>query len=248
MFPCLGGARYWPLTAEVGFFRAPLDKVVRSVKPWRSARRSPWTTTRHADLDTALAAHRPYAFRSAHAVFAVAAADGAWTVTIDSAFPFADVAGYMKARALLDVKCEFAAVEWVPAAPDIFANATFVHFRPERRFLRRPQSPGDTRWIQASDQDTAWEFDASGPARPFEEPQRYTARRKADRLTFDQLERYLAGVGVPVDDPGWLTGPVVVAVRPPRHPTELTWSTVAELRRLCGYPADTIPTDLVRWR
>jgi hypothetical protein len=248
MFACLGGAGYWPLTAKVGLFRAPLDRVVRSARPWRSRRGSSWTTTRHPDLDTALAAHQPYPFGVEHAVFAVAAADGAWTVTVDSAFPSGDVAGFMRARALFDVECEFAAVAWVPSAADVLAASTFVHFLPERRFLRSPQPPGNTRWIQASDQDSRWEFDASGPARPFEEPQRYTARRKADRLTLDQLERYLAGVGVPVDDPGWLTGPAVAAVRPPPRPPESTWSTMVELRALCGYPADTVPTDLVRWR
>jgi hypothetical protein len=251
MFPCLGGMRWWPLTAMAGIFHAPIDAVVRTAQPWKATRGSSWRSLRHPDLDEALGAHAPYLLGVEKAAFAVASRDGKWTAAISCATPVRGDLQYLQARAAYDVKCEFVGVEWVPAGHEVFANATFTHLQAGGGLFRRSR-PADARWIQASDQDGTWEFDAVGKPLPFEEPERYTARRKADRLGLDLLGRYLAEVGVPVNDVSWLTGPVVAAVRQP-HPSTVPpdaqpWSTPDALRRLCRYPEDRIPNDLVRWR
>jgi hypothetical protein len=248
MFPCLGGMRWWPLTATVGLFRAPIDRVVRKSGPWKRARGSVWRSTRHPGLDEALATHAPYLSGVETAVFAVSSRDGEWTAAISSAAPFRGDLGYFRARAAWDLRCEFVGVAWTPASGDILADATFAHLPAGGRFRRAPIHEG--RWVQASDQDERWEFDAVGEPLPFEEPERYTAHRKADRLGVGLLARYLAGAGVPVENTSWLTGPAVAAIRSP-HPTRVLavaqpWSTPADLRRVAGYPDDHVPTTLVK--
>ncbi len=251
MFPCLGGMRWWPLTAMVGIFHAPIDKVVRTAQPWKPPRGSPWRSRHHPDLEEAVGAHAPYLLGVETAAFAVASRDGEWTAALSSAAPVRGDLQFLRARAAYDVKCEFVGVEWTPASDEVFANATFTHLQAGRGLFRRSRLE-DARWIQASDQDETWEFDAVGEPLPFEEPQRYNARRKADRLGLDMLGRYLAALGVPVDDAGWLTGPVVAAVRQPHplavQPGAQPWSTPEDLRRVVGYPQDRVPTDLMGWK
>jgi hypothetical protein len=76
MFPCLGGMRWWPLTAMVGIFHAPIDNVVRTAQPWKAARGSPWRSRRYPDLDEAVGAQAPYLLGVETAAFAVASRDG----------------------------------------------------------------------------------------------------------------------------------------------------------------------------
>lgn len=46
-----------------------------------------------------------------------------------------------------------------------------------------------------------WEFYLSGPPFPFEDVERYRARRKTDRFTFNMLKRYLGELGIrPFDE------------------------------------------------
>lgn len=247
MFPCLGGERYWPLTGSVGFFRAPLHKVAR--KFVTLSRGSPWSIREFASFEGAFNAFAPYPFYAGRTRFAVEATDPGWVVVLDTGYPGADIKGFMSDRAQLDLRCEFVAVEWMPKSTKSLAGASFVHYRPSESGLKlfsRPRNT-DRRWVQTSDQDGRWQFDASGDSRPFEEFDRYEVRRKAERLPRELLGRYLAAVGIPVDQDGWLSGPVIAAIRGLSPGDDQEWSSMVELRRLCGYPEDRIPADLVRF-
>ncbi len=58
-----------------------------------------------------------------------------------------------------------------------------------------------------------WSFDAGGTPFPFEETERYRARRVRDRFTFDMLERYLRKLGLSAfDEDFYLPGPGAEAV------------------------------------
>ncbi|MGH3937825.1 MAG: hypothetical protein ACRDTG_04195 [Pseudonocardiaceae bacterium] len=155
----------------------------------------------------------------------------------------------MGARARLDLHCEFVAVEWMPKSSKTLPGATFVHYLPTRSRLNifSGSARSAERWVQTSDQEGRWEFNARGELRPFEEPGKYEARRKAERLPPELLGRYLAAVGIPLDKEGWLSGPVFAATREPFDGHNQEWSSMVELRRLCGYPEDRIPNDLVRF-
>jgi hypothetical protein len=229
------------LTGEVGLFRMPLDAVVRTAQPWRRP-----TTVRHGSLDDALAAHAPYKFAIRDAAFALSAGRGEWTVALESSFPNTGIIGFMRARAELDLRCEFVAVQWIPRNTRVLPGAAFLHYRPAQRRLPFGRRTADQRWVSVSDQGGRWDFHAVGAVRDFEEPEQYQARRKADRLNVALLGRYLASLGIATDDPEWLDGPTAVTRRGHTLEADATWSTVEELRKLCGYPADRIPTDLVR--
>lgn len=255
MFPCVLGERYWPLTANLGFFRAPPDRVADRLVPW--GRGSPWVRHEHTGLDEALQAHAP--FGRVPAKFVVSSAGGVWATVLDASFPSNDFAFHYAGPAYLALGCEMVATCWQPETPFTLAAAEFAHQReipvpPQRRFRgSEPREPEDLRMVQVSDQDGRWVFAASGEPRAFEDPEHYERRRKAERLPRDLLARYAAAVGVAVDDPSWWDGPVIALtgskdgggrkVRP-----EKIWSTVEELRESCGYPLDGIPDDLVRFK
>lgn len=81
-------------------------------------------------------------------------------------------------------------------------------YGPERTdFLNRQRSIG------AVHDGDRWDFSAGGTPFPFEETERYRARRIRDRFTFDMLERYLRHLGLsPFEEEFYLPGPEVEAV------------------------------------
>jgi hypothetical protein len=56
------------------------------------------------------------------------------------------------------------------------------------------------RALSATATDGRWEWFESGQPFPFERPERYTARRKRDRLDRQLLLEYLDALGIPADD------------------------------------------------
>jgi hypothetical protein len=52
------------------------------------------------------------------------------------------------------------------------------------------------RAIVAMNDGGTWRFSADGAEQPFEEPQKYGARRSADRFTDEMLERYCKALGI----------------------------------------------------
>jgi hypothetical protein len=259
MFPCLQGDRYWPLTANVGFLRARPEDVVEVAVPW--GRGSPWVRADHDTFEEPLRAPPP----SGH-MFLLSSGGGEWTTVLQSSYPDADIGQYFAARAYFDLGCDFVGVMWEPAGTHVDPGAEFVHQRaipiPPRRRLQRsaPREPEDLRVVESKLHEGRWEFGASGRQRDFEEPDHYERRRKAERLPRELLARYAAAVGVAVDDPGWWDGPAIAIARAEsaRAGHQLSdqqyaqlypvWSTVEELRKACGYPVDTLPDDLVRFK
>lgn len=68
------------------------------------------------------------------------------------------------------------------------------------------------RTISAYAQDGRWSWHESGDPQPFEDPDRYTARRIRDRLDRALLVRYLESLGIRPDDPSFF-GEGVVATQ-----------------------------------
>ncbi|HEX8700696.1 MAG TPA: hypothetical protein VF815_17730 [Myxococcaceae bacterium] len=94
--------------------------------------------------------------------------------------------------------------------------------------------PSCLRALGASNDGGRWVFDSSGEPFPFEQLERYQARKVRDRFTFDMLKEYLHHLGLspfdehfylPEGEPAWLvekTGPVY-----PHH-QEFTLAQVRE--------------------
>lgn len=59
------------------------------------------------------------------------------------------------------------------------------------------------RTLAAHATDGQWIWHESGAVQPWERPDRYTARRKRDRLDRDLLAEYLSAIGIDVDDPAF---------------------------------------------
>jgi hypothetical protein len=61
----------------------------------------------------------------------------------------------------------------------------------------------NVRTLAAHAEDGRWSWVTSGPLQPFENPERYTARRIKDRFDRALLVEYLAAMNIRVDDPGF---------------------------------------------
>lgn len=101
-------------------------------------------------------------------------------------------------------------------------------------FSPHPTGPRYLRALGASNDGGRWVFDSSGEPFPFEQLERYQARRVKDRFTFDMLRDYLHHLGLspfdehfylPEGQPAWLvekSGPLY-----PHH-KEFTLAQVRE--------------------
>ena len=72
---------------------------------------------------------------------------------------------------------------------------------------------GDVRTLAAHAEDGRWSWHESGSTQPFEQTERYTARRKRDRLDRPLLVEYLNAMGIRVDDERFFGSGVVVTQR-----------------------------------
>jgi hypothetical protein len=164
----------------------------------------------------------------------VGTADGR-TVGMNAAGPGADVVPWYAARAKFQLNCDFVGVSFLPKSDRVLPGAMFLDVR----------SGGSSLDVRASDQGRSWVFQRVAvpeDARAYEEPDYYRLRRKADRLPLELLGRYLTALGVPVDDPGYLSGPVLVCRPADRGTGE--WKQIGQLRELRGYPLDVVPRTL----
>jgi hypothetical protein len=87
------------------------------------------------------------------------------------------------------------------------------------------------RTIAAHAEDRHWSWHESGKPMPFEQPERYRARRRRDRLDRVLLAEYLQAMGIAVDDEGSYAEAVLVRQRvdwPTRN------QTLAEARARTG--------------
>jgi hypothetical protein len=235
VFACYGGDRFWPLTADVAVFRAPLDRTIRALRPPPARRWWPRAAAypRHESLAAALAA------RADHALLLVATSDGRTavlsTVRLDHA--------WLQARAQLDMRCDLVWTTFRPAGTDVEPEARFGDYR-----VASPAEPIPADLPQINELTVevlrdghGWSFHRLGPARPYEEERFYREPTAADRLPFDLLARYAAATGLPIGDLDFLSGPVATIPQPGSGPA---WSTIAELRAVYGYPPTGVVTSL----
>ena len=88
----------------------------------------------------------------------------------------------------------------------------FVYSDGTKRFwVERPDNPDGGYYESpgsgvATYQDSRWEFETWGERFPFEEIERYTAKRIKDRLTPDMISRYCSHFGIDLFNPDFYTG------------------------------------------
>jgi len=235
VFACYGGDRYWPLTADVAVFQAPLGRTVRALGPEPSRRWLPRAVPypRHESLAAALAA------RADQALLAVATNDRRTAVLSTGRLDHA----WLQARARLDLHCDLVRTTFRPAGRDVEPEARFGDYRVAAPAdpIRPDRPQADELTVDVRRDGDAWSFDRLGPSRPYEEDRFYREPAEPDRLPFDLLARYAAATGLPIGDLDFLAGPVATIPRPAAGPA---WSTIAELRAAYGYPPTGVVTSL----
>ena len=105
----------------------------------------------------------------------------------------------------------------------------FTQFAPEKReFLNIDRS------VSVANDVHGWKFHSMGQVQDFEQVDRYTASRIADRLTAEMLERYCQALGIDLFDEGFYCGPGVVTHARPWFLPRLATKSLAEARRQLG--------------
>jgi hypothetical protein len=188
--------RFAPITSSIGFLRASLAQTAAVFEEWRrqlypAGVRVENVSGQLADLFPLL---EPLTTRVRPRELLVEVAGG-WTAYFDCRFHGTDPQGF---AAVLSSRTGAPGVT-VTAVPDRWAQngpLGAVQFE-----WHDPASvPGDMRdrSISISNEGPRWRFDVHGPVQPFEEVERYGARRLRDRFTTDMLERYCSALGFDV--------------------------------------------------
>lgn len=245
MFDAFGGDQWWPLNCQVAVIGGAIERLMEIENRLGRA-----VVGRFYTLGDAVASHAPYPFGRQDTQFLIGTADGR-AAAMSSAAPNADTLHRYAGHAQRSLHTDCVAAEWVPANRSRLAGAGFDHFRysdqePDHTLAGRAT---DQLSVQVTDQGGRWVFTRVPVGerfgqRGFEQPDVYRARKVADRLPLDLIRRYWLGAGVPVDDPGFLAGPVVSVSQPKRVDSDLTWSNMAQLRAMAGYRPVGIETDL----
>lgn len=142
---------------------------------------------------------------------------GPWVAYFDNSRNGSDPAGFI-GHLSQQLHCRGLRVRWEPASaagdgPGTFStskNLIFTLYAPEEReWLNIERS------ISLVNDYGSWSFKASGTVQPYEQTERYTARRLRDRFTPEMLAAYCAQVGVhPFDAEFYGTRAHLVTLRP----------------------------------
>lgn len=177
--------RFAPVTHSWGFLDLPYDTARRGFKGWLGSLDPAWKWEEYQDgLKDCLQHLEPLN----HAPYAILATDSRWTAVFKG-----DFSGPHSAIAHLSKRlcCRGLVVSLVEDAYDETSNrgtwgsTQLCTFKPESDGLLN-----DDRSIYAVNNCGKWEFGTDGPPLPFEEIERYTARRIKDRFDGEMLERY----------------------------------------------------------
>ncbi len=197
------GDRYAPITSRVGFYEAPLDVVAQALYDWRMS-------LRHRPVMHRVAEPFPESLRRLQPLTnggsqreMVVETRSEWTALFDSMLPWPDpvgpvsyLCGVLKCRGLIVLCAPNTLTETWGNSRGRYGGVQFELFAPEPtewlNYLRA---------ISATNDGGRWTFEATGTPQPFEQPERYTARRVQDRFTADMLDDYCRALGVRYFDP-----------------------------------------------
>lgn len=241
MFAALGGDRWWPLTGNAVVLDAGLAAVEKAV------RREPMAWTRWTsapDLQSALDGCAPFLGSGDGDLLLAGTADGrtvALTTTTGGA------AFTLRKYADKYLRCRMVGVQFLPRSLIFDGGATYL-VQPARGRFGTLDRMRDVRTLQVAGGARSWDWIAKGDPLPYEDPAVVESKPLTGRLSPAVLHRYLLAEGVPVDDPGWLSGPVVVAQRDQLPDRARTWVDIADLRRQHGYVESGVPDQLTQRR
>lgn len=222
--------RFAPITSSVGFLEAPLDSVAETLVAWRRSHewfRGQPQLVAVASVDQpfpeCLARLEPLTVGSRSRELLLET-QTRWVAYFDNNHDGTDPAavGYLPTK----LHCQSLFVTCVPDTFDEnrkpagrYGGVQFQLFGPEPNPILNY-----VRTIGAIHDGDRWAFDTGGVPQPFEQPERYRARRIRDRFTAEMLEEYCAALGVRYFDPTFYgsRGVLVEDTRPPRKAKSLS--------------------------
>lgn len=221
-------SEWYPVTEELGLVDAPVEAVVDTYDAWN---REHGTTQHRRMVDTSLAdafaALPPLSMELRRTVF-VATRVG-WTAFFRSGITGSDPTSSMSQLAkrlrvvamsvgITPPSATLPAVRWFVFAPPALGGDALLY---ERRV------------VYAINEGGRWAFYQKGEPYPFEQSERYDARRKRDRFPPQLLIQYLAALGLaPFEEAFYVVTPSQPAVllesekRWPEPPPEFTLAEV----------------------
>ena len=198
--------RLGPITFVIGFLKSPLSVVADAAVAWM---KSNGFTAEADSVDASLedALRRLEPLTPGHDRILWLQTQSPWVAYFDNGFRGSDP-GSPVAHLSRTLKCWGLIVWCVPHTYSrkltdnrwLYGEVQFWLFRPEPR-------PGEIlnfeRTISAMYDVNGWTFEQSGAIQPYEEPERYRARKVVDRFTPEMLNRYCAALGIRLFDPAF---------------------------------------------
>jgi hypothetical protein len=217
-----------PITSDFGLIEAPLEAAVGAYLTWQTAIGSAPIQSGQASLESTLVALAPFSVEVRRAAF-VPTSSG-WTAYFASGLLGSDpfpvmsyLANMLNARAMrvcvTGTQAKWPATIWEVYAPEALGGA------PPLGYLRT---------ISCANDGGQWTFESMGSPFPFEQLERYSAKRKSDQFDRQILVEYLAQFSLrPFDDDFYVVSPA--------HP-----SAIVEKRRRWPSPPKEYSLDDVQ--
>ncbi|MGD0083624.1 MAG: hypothetical protein ABSD78_10560 [Acidimicrobiales bacterium] len=178
-----------PLGNALGFIEAPIDAVLDAERKWRDALGAQYDVAPAGQLPAAFDALRPLQTPWSRQLFV---AVGKWTMYINNGRQGGDP---VPSVGVLSQRLSCVGVVAVCSVNPPHASTQFQllgpNGKPPLRYIRT---------LAAYCEDGRWQWHATGLVQPFEDPDRYLARRIRHRLDRPLLVAYLAALGIHVDD------------------------------------------------
>jgi hypothetical protein len=197
--------RFAPLTHQAGFLEAPFENTLKTFLSWQSEigtqlGRQPRYNEFIGSLEQALAHLEP--LTTPPTKILLIQTRSRWTAFFDNGLRISDPESPVGHLCMM-VPCRGVVVHYTPDrsqtanqhAIRIYGIASFRMFASHRTAWLNQE-----RAIVAMNDGGSWLFSADGIEQPFEESERYNARRIADRLTGDMLERYCKALDIKLFD------------------------------------------------
>jgi hypothetical protein len=226
-----------PLTFKWGFVDASVEAVTRAYRRWqRRILHTVKTTSVDLPLAQAIELLPPLDMGSQRVLFL--GTKSAWTACFDNGARGGNPATFV-GELSHQIHCQAVACTCIPdtltrataRTPGTWGAVQFTLFGPD---AGGPMNV--VRSVAASHDVGGWEFNTRGVPQPFEQVDRYSSVRIADRFTPEMLDDYCRALGIHCFDPGFYGGPgVLTSSRPWFLPRSKT-VTLAEARRHFGLP------------
>ena len=230
--------KYAPLTFKWGFLELPLQTVGQAYARWvKGLLKSVKVTEINCSLEEALRQLEPLDMGSQRVLFLSTQSN--WTAYFDNGSiggnP-ATVVGYLS-QSLECRGVDCASIPNTLSRQDKGKRGTwgavmFTLYAPQpRKFLNVDRA------ITLINDVGGWTFRTTGDPQPFEQPERYEARKKADRFTSEMLENYCRALGIDLFNPDFYGGQGLLIHAEPRFLPKLKTIPLEEARRQIGLSA-----------